>query len=338
MCLCVLAGALSISVSAARQSPVDRIDRLMRQSHARGIFNGNVLVARKETIVYEQAIGYADAALQTPLTLQHRFNIGSITKEFSAVSIMMLAEQGRLAIDGAVSKYLPELPPWAARVSIRQLLDYTSGIPEINWNTIKNDRDVYADLLKITTLESDPGTTFSYTNNNVSLRQFIVERLTGALFNTFVERRIFPPCGMTSSTLNPASDAPFIAKSFNNGFGQDPTDVPITGVVYVTARDLYNWTQCLHAGTIISQRSISTLGHSFNPRNGGLGETVWNGDTLTFREHDGQSRNFEALMTIDLEKGVTVILVDNNKNLKLGVISKAIRAILRDETYAAPWG
>lgn len=334
-----LAAMLASASTFAEQRPdvAAGIDQLMRRSHARGIFNGNVLVAHKGQIVYEHALGYADATLKVPLTLDHRFNIGSVTKEFSAVSIMMLEEQGRLTLDDTVAAHLPELPSWAARVSIRHLLDYTSGIPEINWDTIKSDRDVYADLLRVTALESEPGATFSYTNNNVSLRQFIVERLTGMPFNTFVERHIYSTCGMTSSTLNPPADAALIAKSFNNGFGQDPTDVPITGVVYVTGGDLYKWTQCLHGGTLIGPRSLSKLGHSFRPTNGGLGTTKWDGDTLTLHEHDGQSRNFEALMTTDLEDDVTVILMDNNKNLKLDSIAAAIRAILRGETYTAPW-
>ena len=334
----VLAALLTAASVLALQVPgADRIDQLMRRSHARGIFNGAVLVASQGHPVYEQAFGYADATLKDPLTLNHRFNIGSITKEFSAVAIMLLQEQGRLTIDDTVAAHLPELPSWAARVSVRNLLDYTSGIPDINWNTVKSDADVHADLLRLSRLDFEPGSTFSYSNNNVSLRQFIVERLTGMPFNTFVDRNIYRPCGMTSSTLNPSSDAMFITKSFNNGFGQDPTEVPITGVVYVTARDLYRWTQCLHDGRIISAQSISKLGHSFRPSNGGLGTTEWNGDKLTLHEHDGQSRNFEALMTTDLKEDVTVILMDNNKNLKLSAISKAIREILRGETYTAPW-
>jgi len=123
----------SASVLALQPPDVDGIDQLMRRSHARGIFNGNVLVARQNHIVFEQAFGSADVTLKVPLTLDHRFNIGSITKEFSAVAIMMLLEEGRLTITDTVAAHLPELPSWAARVSIRDLLDYTSGIPDINW-------------------------------------------------------------------------------------------------------------------------------------------------------------------------------------------------------------
>lgn len=309
----------------------------MRRSHARGIFNGNVLVARQGHIVYEQAFGYADATLKVPLTLDHRFNIGSITKEFSAVAIMMLQEQRRLTITDTVAAHLPELPSWAMRVSIRNLLDYTSGIPDINWDTVKSDGDVRADLMRLSALEFEPGSAFDYSNNNVSLRQFVVERLTATTFNRFVEEKMFHPCGMTSSTLNPSADAPKVAKSFNNVFRQDPTDVPVTGVVYVTADDLYKWTQCVHDGTLIGAKALSALGHSFKPTNGGLGRTEWNGDALALHEHDGQSRNFEALMTADLRENVTVILMSNNKSLKLEAIAAGIRAVLKGETPVPPW-
>jgi CubicO group peptidase (beta-lactamase class C family) len=310
----------------------------MRRSHARGIFNGNVLVASKGKIVYEHAFGYADAMLKVPLTLEHRFNIGSITKEFSAVAIMMLEEQGRLKLQDPVAAHLPELPSWAARVSIRNLLDYTSGVPDINWNTIKSDDDVKADLMHLSALDFEPGSAFSYSNNNVSLRQFIIERITAMPFNRYVMEKMYRPCGMVSSTLNPPTDTPRIAKSFNNDFTQDPTDVPITGVVYVTAGDLYKWTQCVHGGKLIGTTAFRALGNSFKPSNGGLGKTEWDGETLVLHEHDGQSRNFEALMTINLREDVTVILVSNNKNLKLDAIAAGIRAVLRGEAPVPPWG
>jgi CubicO group peptidase (beta-lactamase class C family) len=328
----------SASVLALPLADVDGIDQLMRRSHARGIFNGNVLVARQGRIVYEHAFGYADATLKVPLTLNHRFNIGSITKEFSAVAIMMLQEQGRLTIEDTVATHLPGLPSWAAGVSIRNLLDYTSGIPDINWDTVKSDADVRADLMRVSALEFEPGSAFSYSNNNVSLRQFIVERITGPTFNRYVMENMYRPCGMDSSTLNPPADTLRIAKSFNNFFRQDPTDVPITGVVYATAGDVYKWTQCLHSDTLIGAKALSALGHSFKPTNGGLGRTEWNGDALALHEHDGQSRNFEALMTADLRENVTVILMSNNKNLKLDAIAAGIRAVLRGEVPTPPWG
>jgi len=301
-----------------------------------GVFNGNVLVAQHDTIVYSGSFGYADAARTTRLTPSHRFNIGSITKEFSAVALMMLQEQGKLQTQDKVSRFIPELPAWANRVSLRNLLDYTSGLPELRWNTIKNDADAFADLQKIDSLSFPPGTRFDYSNNNVELRQFVVERITGETFNSFATTRQLARCGMTSSVMNPGPDENDIARSFSDDLGSDPTNMPITGVAFVTASDLLKWSQCLHDHRLLTTRSIYELGHSFRPTNGGLGETVFRDSALVVHRHDGQSRNYEAFLDADLASNTTIVLLSNNKHFKLRDIATAIKAILKGEQAKLP--
>ena len=308
----------------------------MRRSNELGIFNGNVLVVEKGKIIYQAEFGSADASRSRKLTAAYRFNIGSITKEFSAVSIMILAEQGKLRLDDSVSNYLSGLPAWSQKVSIRNLLEFTSGLPELKWDTIRSDNDVLEDLKKVDTLRFEPGTKFEYTNNNVWLRNLIVAKITNMPFNRFIERSVYRPCKMNSSVVNPSSATKNIAKSFSDDLVQDPTDLYLSGIVYVTAGDLYKWTQCLHDGKVISKQSVSILGHGFNPLHGGLGRLAFDKDRLVLHYADGQSRNFEAVMQSDLDEGFDVILLDNNKNFKVSDIADAIRSILRGNGYKQP--
>ena len=127
-----------INCTLAQQKKVLQIDSLMKRSAQTGAFNGNVLVAKNNKIIYNASLGFTDVTKTKKLTADYRFHIGSITKEFTAVALMQLQEQGRLKTDDHVSRYMPELPQWAHKVTIKNLLQYTSGIPNVNWKKIKN--------------------------------------------------------------------------------------------------------------------------------------------------------------------------------------------------------
>jgi CubicO group peptidase (beta-lactamase class C family) len=308
-------------------SPVSPdIQAILQAAHGKGDFNGVALVAERGKVIHTAAYGTVGAAPDELLSVNHRFNIGSISKEFSAVAIMQLRERHELSLEDPIVRFLPDLPEWAAKVTVRNLLDYTSGVPDMSWRTIKSDADAYADIRRFPATEFEPGKQYAYTHNNVMLRQFIVEKLAGTSFNAYVKQRIFKPCGMKRALLNAVPDAPLLARAFSAERKEDPTDMPVTGIGYMTARDVLDWTECLHGERVIKRESIRLLGRSFEPSNGGLGETVWDGEHLVAHSHEGQSRNFEALMRSDLKTGRTVILLGNSKRQYLQQITDAIEA------------
>jgi CubicO group peptidase (beta-lactamase class C family) len=324
--------------SFAQSEKIKQIDSLMKWANKIVIFNGNILVSKNGKVIYQSSFGFVDASKRCNLNQNYRFNIGSITKEFSAVSIMKLKEQGRLKLEDKVSKFIPELPKWANSVSIKDLLQYSSGLPDINWDKVKNDKDIFNDLKHLDTLRFNPGSNYYYNNNNVLLRQFVVERITKMPFNSYVDKYIFKPCSMNSAIMNPLGNTKNIAKSYNNDFVEDPTDLPISGIAYVTTLDLLKWTKSLHSGKVINKHSIYEVGQAFNlpGTQSGLGNAVFDDKNLKEHQHDGQSRNFEALMFSNLKDTLTIILVGNNVNEKVFEISEAIRAILKDESYNLP--
>lgn len=188
---------LLLSNSASAQSNSNaRIDSLMKQYSQDGTFNGNVLVTKNNKVIYNQSFGFTDETKNEKLTADHRFNLGSITKEFSAVALMQLKEQGKLNLTDKVSKFLPELGRWANEVSISHLLNFTSGIPNVNWKKVKTDEDLFNGLMQVDSLNFKPGTEYYYNNNNIFLRQFIVNRITGLPFKVYAEKSIFRPCEM----------------------------------------------------------------------------------------------------------------------------------------------
>lgn len=310
--------------AAAREARSAAIHAALTRFHDEDRFNGVALVARDGKVIHEAAYGARSATHPAPLQVDDRFNIGSIAKEFSAVAVMRLHERGRLDLDVPVARILDDLPAWSQKVTTHQLLDYTSGLPDLRWREIRNDRDVYADLQKVTELEFEPGTKYGYRYQNVMLRQFVVEKVAAVPFNVYVERRIFKPCRMKHAALNLPANAPRLAASFNRERKADDTFMPITGVVFATAGDLWRWSECLHGARVLTPASIALLGHGFNPENGALGRMVWNRDRLVEHAHLGQSRNFEALMYSNLSRRITVVLLSNSRRDNLEQILKAV--------------
>lgn len=315
----------------AQTTQIKQIDSLMKSSHEIGIFNGNVLVSKNNKIIYNASFGFTDATKTNKLTTDYRFHIGSITKEFSAVALMQLKEQGKLKMEDKVSKFIPELPKWANEVSIENLLQYTSGIPNVIWKNIKNDKDLFDGLVQIDSLDFKPGTAYDYNNNNLFLRQFIVERLTKMPFKAYVEKFIFKPCKMNSSVMTIFENEEKIAEGFNKNLVPDKADLPITGATYLTTADLLKWENCLYKNKVINKKSLYELGQHFDlpETQSALGDAKFNTGNLTYHLHDGRAGNYEAILVSDIDEKFTIILLSNSYNGKVFEISDAITAILK---------
>jgi CubicO group peptidase (beta-lactamase class C family) len=315
--------------------PVPELERMLTETHRVGGFNGVALIAQHGQVLLEKTLGPADATRRSGLTMKHRFSIGSVGKEFSAVVIARLAERGKLSVDAPVSSLLDGYPPWARSVTVRMLLDYSSGLPEMNWRGVKSDADVRADLLRLEHTTFAPGTGYAYTYNNVMLRQFIVEQATHKPFAASL-RALFARCGMRDSLVDPPADAKRIARAYSDAFVADPTDMPVTGIAFVTAADLYRWSHCLDAGRAINADSLFMLGQAARPDNGALGNTRWDGRQLLVHSHQGESRNYEALLRFTAQRDSTIVLLANNKQQKLEAIADAAEAILDGRDYQQP--
>lgn len=317
-------------VSAAKaETPALRLDSLLAQAQREGHFNGVALVALHDKVLLEKAYGHADPAHTEPLSIQHRFNIGSIGKEISAVALLQFAQHGKLSLDHPAAKYLPDFPPWAAQIQLRHLLDYTSGLPEMRWREVKNDADARKDLLALTTLQFPPGTDYGYTYNNIMVRQFIVERITGKTFADYARRAITDRCGMYDSLFDPPPGTPHIARAFSDAGKFDVGEMPVSGIVFVTAHDLLRFSQCLHRGRLLKPASLQRLATSGDEKEGPLGHMQWQDGKPGRHVHHGESRNNEALLRVDPASGVTIVLLSNNKHGKLHEIADGLEATFR---------
>jgi len=326
-----LAAASAFGQSAAE--PAKTIESLMQAAHSIGVFNGNVLVAHKGNVIYEQFFGYADASRSRPLTNGYRFYLGSITKEFNGAAIVLLEQQGKLRLADKGARYLPAYPAWAQEVEIGQLLNYTSGLPDLPGET---DAAMQNSLLKLEKLAFRPGTAYLYSNANVFVQKKIIEKVTGLSYSTFLEKFLFEPCHVTGAAGQTSSDTRLFAMPFTNAFKPVEMNVPDNPGNFLTARDLYNWASCLSTGKLLSGPSIEKLGTAFGSGESSLGAAQFEAGKLQMHQHQGSGFNNESLLFSSDGDETHIELLTNNQNFKLFQLKDAILAILHGQPYVVP--
>jgi D-alanyl-D-alanine carboxypeptidase len=310
------------------------INTYLEEGNRAGLFNGNILIADHGKEVVRRAIGFADASKKIALSMRYRFHIGSVAKEFDAVGIMMLQEQGKLSINDKVSKFFPELPAWAEKISIKNLLQYTSGLPEVKYQTVHSDADNWKDLRSLQQLDFKPGNSYAYNNNNTFLRRQIIEKVTGISFNQFVQQNMLKPAGIKNAVVDPTASDSLIARSFNNDFKQDGLEVPISGWTCLTADDFYKWAQCISEFCLISPASTRTIITPVaSDKQCGLGGGSMKGNKVITHVHDGSGLHYQALVLTDATKNRTIIILSNQRQGNVYDIAAAIQAILDGKSY-----
>ena len=315
-----------------------QIDSLLDICHKRGIFNGNALVLKNENLIYRAEKGFTDGSKTKTLNKNSMFNIGSISKEFNAVAIVMLKEKGLLNLDDKISKYQLGLPDWSSKISIKHLLQYSSGLPLVDWDNAHSDNDVYNDLKNLTALEFEPGKGYLYSNNNIFLQRRIIEKITGKTFNQFLKVNILQPIGMNNSVIDHQYENPDFVRAFNS---EDVNDekLPLTmsGWVCPSIDDLAKWANQLLSYNLISKESLHQLFETYSEESqSALGNGTFTNKELTSYVHHGSSRSYESIVYSDLQEKTMVVLMTNSKSLKIGEIAEAILNIVKDEDYEIP--
>lgn len=324
-----------LSSTTSGQTRTELIDSLMRTSYEKGIFNGNVLVLEADQVVYRNELGRADSNETKELTTDTRFNLGSISKEFSAVGIMLLKEQGKLSLEDRISDYISQLPEWSHEIQIKNLLDYTSGLPKEE-DEISGDEAAWAVLRNLSTLEATPGTKFIYSNFNIFLRKRIIENITGMEYGQFLKTNFFEPLQMRSAVIDGIPGTSKIACAFDNHFIEDTYKPFLSGQVSLDIDDLQKWVDNLHSGKIISKNSLYRLFQRFGNNETGLGLGIFEEGKLMLHWHSGSSYNFQSSLCYFPQDKFMILLMTNNKNMNLGDLTTAIEAILRGREFELP--
>lgn len=324
--LIIIFNLISTLLFLSCSQPKD-IDSYLQNIHKEGKLNGNVLVTKNDTVLYENSFGYADAAQTTLLDKNYRFNIGSIYKEFPAVAIMQLHEAGKLKMNDKLSRYVSDLPLWSNQITIKSLLQYSSGLPKIKFDEhfsngiTVTEEIIINDLKNIKELEFEPETDYLYTNYSPLLLMKIVESITSQDFPSYAQENLFDPFGLSGLKINnefPYKDKTHMAIPFNENFEEDKYKITFRVILFsATTEDMYKWFKHLDNFEIIGKESVEFLSQEAQwGRNiqAPLGYCKWKGSEVTEHSHHGSSASYESLVKHYKEDGIMVILMTNQKH------------------------
>lgn len=294
----LMLGAQRGPVSDTTNRVVDRVFDAYRGTESPGCALG---VSRNGRVVYERGYGMANLETGTPITPASIFHVASVSKQFTAMSIMLLARDGKLSIDDDIRKYLPEIPNYGTTITIRHLLTHTSGLRD-QWDLIQmargrfeEDRITEADVMDIvprqTALNFTPGAEYLYSNTGFTLLGVIVKRVSGKSLHDFADERIFKPLGMTSThfhddftMLVPGRTSAYVMRGGTWHVSIPNYDTYGATSLFTTVGDLLKWEANLD-NPVVGDRAIIARMQTPTPLTGG--DTSNYGFGLVIDRHRG---------------------------------------------------
>ena len=351
----LIALSVLIAPTARAQSISDaelaaKVDAIAAKSLARPNTVGlSIAVARGDRLILAKGYGKADLEFDIPMNEQTMLRIGSVTKQFSAAAIMRLVEQGRLSLDDTLDKMLPEYPPTSKPVTLRQILNHTSGI----WSYTEDSKFMVRDsTLELTPeeviatfkdkpLEFDPGTKWNYSNSAYYLLGEIIARASGKPYAQHMQDELFTPLGLSRTRYE--SNRAIIPNraqgyAFDDGTIRNDqsigADVPgAAGSLLSSAADLVRWNLALIGGKVVSPESYAlmttptTLPDGAAPYGFGLGIESFEGRRRI--EHGGGIPGFTSSLAYLPDDQLTVAAISNCESFNPGkVVDSIMRAAL----------
>lgn len=310
----------STAISMPKNSASDEVDRVVAKYMAdRSIPGASVAVIQNGKVIKESSYGVANVELSVPVSNGTLFTLASTTKEFTAVAIMMLAEEGKLSLDKSIRSYLPELPAAWAPVTIRHCLSHTSGLPDgdapDNVNVLPLAGS-HAELMALLATKpvTEPGVKMVYNQTEFMLLADIIERVSGKPYKSFIEDKLLKPLGIASmrwgdawevipdraslyTALQPTTDRsklqldakgePVFSKAGIHAFGSKVVTEWLTPAAGLNGNidAMARWEAALWSGKVIKLSTLDVMGTPYKLRDGGTGEF---GLALVPDELDGQ--------------------------------------------------
>ena len=237
----------------------------------------SLAVARDGKLLYSKGYGMANLELEVPLSPSSVFDIGSTSKQFSAASILLLENQGKLSVNDDIHKYIPELPDYGSKITILNLLNHTSGLRDYlvlfelageNVDSVTTDQEALALIARQKALNFDPGSEWLYSNTGFFLLSVIVKRTSGKSLRDFAAENIFQPLDMTHTqyrdnhtSLISNRALAYDAVEKGGGYTLDVSYFEQTGdgAVHTTVGDLLKWDENFYSGKVGGKEFLAEI-------------------------------------------------------------------------------
>jgi len=337
-----IAACLTLVVSVglvAAQTPADRLAQVLEQAD----FSGAVLVSKGGAVVFEAAKGMADRASGRGNTPETQFRIGSVTKQFTAMGVLILQDRGRLDVNDPVGRHVPGLPEAWRKLTIHQLLTHTSGLMH-SW-ALPGFRETMA---RPTTLDQtlarffdqpllfEPGSGFQYSGVGYFLLAKLIERVSGQSYGDFLRVEIFEPLGMKDTGADdPTRPLPRLAQGYDREKDgsirtADEICVPLLaggGDLHSTVGDLARWDRALAGHQLVSERAYAAM---YRPERESYGYGWRIGEVVGHEalSHTGGLPGFSAYNLRFPEDGIDVIVLSNHSAAAVGKLGQELAKVV----------
>lgn len=326
----------------------DRMDAYVRRYADADFFSGVVRVSKGDHIIYENAFGFADRTLQVPNSLQTKFQIASLSKPMTAAAILLLADEGKLSLDDKLSKVVTDFPN-GDKITIEELLTHYSGLgdasaqPDYNeWSRFSQTTVALMERAKKIPRQSEPGTTYFYSNSNYHVLAFLIEKVSGQNYGDFLAQKIFKPAGMTN-TAHRARDETIVSNLANGyspagalGFERatylDWTSKTGNGSIYSTADDLLRFHRALQNGSLLKPDTLRQS-YGFERQDRSVGMFWFHRQRFGHRSVyvNGSSPGFKAHFERFIDDDATVVVLSNLYIAAPSTIAEDLGAMLFDQ-------
>jgi CubicO group peptidase (beta-lactamase class C family) len=345
------------TASATPQAPpawLPRVDSFigerMREQKIPGI---SLAIVKNGAIVATRGYGEANVEHHVPVTAETIFQSGSVGKQFTAAAVMLLVEEGRLALTDSITKYLPDAPASWQPIRVHHLLTHTSGIPDYAVDTFDYRHDATEDQLTrmayALTLGFEPGAKWEYSNTGYLLLGAIIRAASGKFYGDLLAERVFRPLGMSNArVISEADIVPHRAAGYELVEGQlknqewvaPSLNTTADGALYLSALDMIAWDKALRAGALLEPASWQQV---YTPVRLNSGETYpygfgWSVSTRAgapLYSHGGSWQGFRSYIARYLGADVTIILFANLAEADIGELVEGVATII-DPALAPP--
>jgi len=351
-----------ISISGYSQDFEKEFDLLLSKEYPTTAPGATALVAVNGKVIYQKAFGKANLELEVDMSVNSVLEIGSITKQFTAVSILMLVDQGKLKLDDEITKYIKDYPTEGHIITIHQLLSHTSGIGSFTaldewYDNRKKDftKEEFLNLFKKTPMLYAPGEKYLYSNTGYYLLAAVIEEITNKTYEEFINEYIFKPLEMKNTyygsrskiTLNRASGYDNVNDTSDEEFNESETvnadainfiHFHSAGAIESTVYDLFLWNRAIRNNKLISKESKIKAFTNYQLIDGkntnyGYGWAIEEINGISSIEHNGGTMGFRSNSVYLPKNDVFVVVLTNHTFNAPDYVSTKMAAIAINKPY-----
>ena len=343
--------AMTISVKAGPDVGADtvaRIDSLFSTFDHPNAPGASVMVIHHGKPVFAKGYGLANLDSKIPCTTNTNFRLASVTKQFTAMAVMILAERKALSLGESLSAFFPEFPEYGRGITVRHLLTHTSGlidyedvIPEGTTMPVL-DQDVLRLLMMQDKTYFPPGAQYRYSNSAYALLALMVEVRSGQTFGRFLKEHVFEPLKMTNTLAYEEGLSTVINRAFGHTLKSNAwsrTDQSLTsavlgdGGIYSSVTDLAKWDQALSKTKLVSEPMLQVAFSPLTPtdrpgRSYGFGWYITEYRGMKEIYHSGETIGFRTRIARYPEKQLTAIILANRSDTKLDEVAHQIADLM----------